>query len=163
MIKDIKETLWKINCDGYYPYCPKCKNEPPNGTLTYFCPNCGADLRRKELQTRTPLSKEEFCKIIDGLQKNEEFFYEINKIFLKFGKGDLIYPTDLEDIIIDLLENMFEDRESQWISYWVWEENYGKTYKEGDAVEKDGTIIPLGTAEELYDFLVKNMEDDANV
>ena len=75
----------------------------------------------------------------------------------------MIYSTGLEDIVVELLETLFEDKESQWISYWVWEENYGKTYKEGDAVEDDGTIIPLETAEELYDFLVKNMKEKANV
>ena len=44
---DIQNTLWEINCDGYYPYCPKCRYEPDDGKLTYFCPNCGADLRKE--------------------------------------------------------------------------------------------------------------------
>ena len=48
---DIKDTLWKIDCDGYYPYCPKCEYEPQDGKLTYFCVHCGADLRKnKEIQ-----------------------------------------------------------------------------------------------------------------
>lgn len=39
---------WKINCDGYYPYCSNCKNEPKNGVMSDFCPNCGADMRCKK-------------------------------------------------------------------------------------------------------------------
>lgn len=33
---------WEINCDGYYPYCSNCKNEPQGREMTLFCPNCGA-------------------------------------------------------------------------------------------------------------------------
>lgn len=36
---------WMINCDGYYPYCPKCMREPESGKMTDFCPHCGADMR----------------------------------------------------------------------------------------------------------------------
>lgn len=36
---------WRINCDGYYPYCPNCNEEPKNGIMTNFCPHCGADMR----------------------------------------------------------------------------------------------------------------------
>lgn len=36
---------WRINCDGYYPYCPKCMREPESGKMTDFCPHCGADMR----------------------------------------------------------------------------------------------------------------------
>lgn len=47
MTIDIQNTLWEINCDGYYPYCPNCRYEPHNGRITYLCPNCGKDLRKK--------------------------------------------------------------------------------------------------------------------
>ena len=33
---------WEINCDGYYPYCTNCGNEPQVKELTKFCPKCGA-------------------------------------------------------------------------------------------------------------------------
>lgn len=163
MIKDIKETLWEINCDGYYPYCPKCKYEPGNGNLTHFCPNCGADLRGDKSKNRIPLSKAEFCKVLDSLRRNKEFLDELNNVLSKIDEDNFIYSTGLEEVIVGLLEILFEDKEDQWISYWVWEEDYGKTYEKGDVVESDGTIIPLETAEELYDFLVKNMKEKENV
>lgn len=37
---------WEINCDGWYPYCSNCKQEPQGRIMTNFCPNCGADMGR---------------------------------------------------------------------------------------------------------------------
>lgn len=30
---------WKINSDGYYPYCSDCGFEPER--ISLYCPNCG--------------------------------------------------------------------------------------------------------------------------
>ena len=72
MTTEIQNTLWKIDCNGYYPYCPKCGYEPYDGRLTNFCPDCGADLRRdkpvtvktsrqivKELRQKSKSNKDE--------------------------------------------------------------------------------------------------------
>lgn len=39
---------WKINSDGYYPYCSKCGNEPQNRVMTDYCPNCGANYKEDD-------------------------------------------------------------------------------------------------------------------
>ena len=39
------EGEWKINPNGWYPYCSNCGNEPRGGFLTNFCPECGVDMR----------------------------------------------------------------------------------------------------------------------
>ena len=36
---------WEINSDGYYPYCSVCGEEPENGKMTNYCPNCGARMK----------------------------------------------------------------------------------------------------------------------
>lgn len=36
-----KHGEWKINPDGYYPYCSECGYEPKNGVMTKYCPDCG--------------------------------------------------------------------------------------------------------------------------
>lgn len=36
---------WRINCDGYYPYCSNCGTEPKNGVMSNFCPECGAYMK----------------------------------------------------------------------------------------------------------------------
>ena len=46
--EDIRADIrgeWKINPDGWYPYCSNCGCEPKNGVMSNFCPDCGADMR----------------------------------------------------------------------------------------------------------------------
>ena len=44
---EIKHAEWKINPDGYYPYCPECYHEPKNGVMSKYCPECGAKMDGK--------------------------------------------------------------------------------------------------------------------
>lgn len=39
---------WEINCDGYYPYCSVCQNEPPGREMSKYCPCCGAKMDAKD-------------------------------------------------------------------------------------------------------------------
>lgn len=46
--KAVVRAEWKINCDGYYPYCSNCGAEPKNGVMSKFCPECGAYMEEKK-------------------------------------------------------------------------------------------------------------------
>ena len=35
---------WIICCDGYYPYCSRCKEEPTGRKMTKYCDHCGAKM-----------------------------------------------------------------------------------------------------------------------
>lgn len=39
-----KHGKWEICCDGYYPFCSICMNEPQGRIMTKYCPNCGAKM-----------------------------------------------------------------------------------------------------------------------
>jgi hypothetical protein len=104
------------------------------------------------------LNKKEFCDVIQDLKKNEDFINKINDAFNEFRNESNIFSTGLEDTVVKLLEIMFDDTENQWIAYWIWERCFGEDYEIGDVTEADGTVIPLRTTEDLYDFLIKNMK-----
>ena len=108
------------------------------------------------------LSKKEFVQIINQLKEVNDFVEETNNKARKlndaiisdfFNVGSLSISHEM--IVLHLLEKMFND--SDIISYWLYELDYGKKYKEGDITEKDGTIIDISTPEKLYDFLIENM------
>ena len=43
-VAPVVHSKWEICCDGYYPYCKNCGEEPKSGKMTNFCPNCGAKM-----------------------------------------------------------------------------------------------------------------------
>ena len=43
-VTPVVHSKWEICCDGYYPYCKRCRNEPQGRVMTQFCPNCGAKM-----------------------------------------------------------------------------------------------------------------------
>ena len=60
------------------------------------------------------------------------------------------------DIAIDLLKRVMND-EDEWIEYYIYEANWGKTFKE--VYESDGTPIPLETIEDLYNIIIDSNEE----
>lgn len=104
------------------------------------------------------MSKETFCEVMRNYKTMFEFTDEMNDLFNKYKMDGEIYPPMCTEIVIDLLEFIFND-ENQWIIYWVWELNFGADYEDGYVKDKDGSIVPLRTAEDLYNLLVRNMKD----
>ena len=43
-VAPVVHSKWEICCDGYYPYCKNCRNEPQGRVMTKYCPNCGAKM-----------------------------------------------------------------------------------------------------------------------
>lgn len=48
----VKQGIWIISCDGYYPYCNQCGYEPERPCIhddnrTPFCPNCGSPMKKE--------------------------------------------------------------------------------------------------------------------
>ena len=109
------------------------------------------------------LNKKEFCEILNNIKKSEECMDSLNTIFKEYNKDirifDLLYGySDL----IKVLRVMFNDEISECIDYWIYDLNFGDKYKDGCITEADGTNIRLKTAEDLYDYLIKEMNKNEN-
>lgn len=101
------------------------------------------------------LSKEEFTKIIESYKKSFDFTDELNKLFDRYDCDGEIYPPIGSEDVVTLLEFIFDDRD-EWISYWIFELDFGKEYEDGYVQGRNGEIIPLRTPEDLYAFLIDN-------
>lgn len=110
------------------------------------------------------ITKQEFVEIIERLRNYNDLQEKINNLFddlIDNKEQDFCNAGSIcighETIVVKLLENMFNDNDI--ISWWIYELDYGTSYKKGCIVDKDGKEIDLSTAEKLYDYLIDNMEE----
>lgn len=69
--------------------------------------------------------------------------------------GVFTFGMDTIDIVIELLSALVGDTE-EWVSWWVWDTNFGKSEDLITVIERCGKKVEIKTAEDLFDFLVKD-------
>lgn len=103
------------------------------------------------------LTKEEFVRRINNIKEQFKHDSNCHKAFSTILKNDYISNYDYNLILTDytdILEYIMDDK-SQMITYFIYELEFGKKYKDGMITERDGTIIKLKTVEDLYNYLNK--------
>ena len=107
------------------------------------------------------VNKNEFIKIINRLKDYSKLQDKINDLFkdlLDNKEQDFCNAGSIcighESVVVKLLEDMFE---TDLLSWWTYELDYGKEYKPGCLTEDD-MEIDVSTADKLYDVLMKNYE-----
>jgi len=114
------------------------------------------------------ITKEQFCYYINEIKRHNEIADKVNHQLRKFDFCSFGYGN-YEDLLVNLLHDIFNDKpknnykhyESD-ISYFIYELEFGKKYKDGMITEKvDGKEINIrmSNAEELYDLLVEKMKE----
>ena len=106
------------------------------------------------------IKKELFVQTINFMKERSDATVNINKLFTDEFEDSIFYPYfKYENQIIKLLAASFDYDDNiigDWISYYCFELDFGRTHKLGDVTEvKNGVevAIPLGTPEELYNML----------
>lgn len=104
------------------------------------------------------ITKEQFVKIINRLKAYNDLQDKIQELFkenIDNREMDFMNAGSIcvghETIVVELLENMFD---TDIISWWLYELEYGRKYEEGCIQDADGSNIDLSTPEKLYDYLV---------
>ena len=108
---------------------------------------------------KVKISKEMFCRLMVALKTEYRLTEDLNEVFRHYQYDTRILSTNLIDAVVDMLEDVFNDKVANWIQYWMFELEFGDSYKEG-CITKDGEVVPMKTAEDLYDFLMYELEDD---
>ena len=72
---------------------------------------------------------------------------------------DIICDPDSRDILLDIIIEAMDDKESDWIEYYIYELDWGNRNTGENALkvyEEDGeTEIPLSTLDDLYAILTR--------
>lgn len=110
------------------------------------------------------ISKDKFVEIINRLKSYDELQNKINDLFkenIDNKEMDFMNAGSIcighESVVVYLLERMFD---TDMISYFIYELDYGKKYKAGCVLDENMNEIDLSTAEKMYDYLVKSLESE---
>ena len=110
------------------------------------------------------ISKEKFVEIINRLKNYNELQDKIDELFkdnIENRERDFINAGSIcighESVVVYLLEKMFD---TDMISYWIYELDYGEKYTEGCVLDENMNNIDLSTAEKLYNYLVQAIESE---
>ena len=113
------------------------------------------------------LTRDEFEDIINELDESERMGRDINGIvndrYRQAGCEPLHefvdavgFTTVHHEAIVNLLRRMFLD-EDDFIGYFIYEIDYGRSELANSVKDADGNPIPLSTPGDLYDLLVRSM------
>lgn len=110
------------------------------------------------------ISKKEFVEIIERLKNYNDLQDKIDDLFksnIDNKEMDFMNAGSIcvghESVVVYLLENMFD---TDMISYWIYELEYGEKYTEGCVLDENMNNIDLSTAEKLYNYLVQAIESE---
>lgn len=99
------------------------------------------------------MEKELFIEVVNKMQALYDKERIINEVLSDNIQDSSLYFYDEPlDFMEKLLAKLMND-ENGWISYYAWEQDFGREHKLGDVSDEDGTPIPLFNASDLYDIL----------
>lgn len=112
-----------------------------------------------------PLSREKFTNYIISIKGQSFYLDDLNSLNRKYNIDVSICSSPLEDDLVDLLIYIFNDNKNDWISYWIYELNFGEDANsmtasiESDISETGSFAIPLETIDDLYNLLIAEYND----
>lgn len=109
------------------------------------------------------ITKEQFIKSVEAIQKKLDsdaaFADQLSKAFPNARSADLLPENDyVTNAMILLLQEQMNDTTPDvsgysWIEWFIFETDSGRKSNKLKAYDKDGAIIPLADAGQLYDYL----------
>ena len=104
-------------------------------------------------QKSSIISKETFIEMIEFIKVRNDKQWEIHKLFSEEFTDAIFWPyCKYEEQLVKLLEEIMDDKENQWISYYCWEKDFGRD-ESLKITDKNGKDIPLKTSEDLWNIL----------
>ena len=105
------------------------------------------------------ISKELFIRTMERLELLNDKMNAVDDALSDLSQDFCgFYIPEIVDIIVDLLTAIFKDK-NEWLSYCVYEHDFLHTIKPHSAKDKNDQPIDLTSWGNVYDFLIKNMEE----
>ena len=105
------------------------------------------------------ISKKAFVKAMKEITKHDDFETAINKVLRDYDDDSSIMSSGLESALMYVIQEQFNDLEDDWLGSLCYERNYLRDYERGDIPFADGSSPELNDWEDVYDFLVRCMNE----
>lgn len=107
------------------------------------------------------ISLHDFRKAVEFIKERDEAMNKINKVFTDEFEDSIFYPYfRYEHAMIELLVAATSDKYNTEddINYFIYELDFGDSWKPGMITDKDGNDIKMATIEDLYNYIVSYKE-----
>jgi hypothetical protein len=106
------------------------------------------------------MNKEVFLKL---MKDYKQLIDDIDNVHNAMKKLDPDFGgfciSRVEEFCSKVIKLSFDDK-FEWISYYMYDLEWGKKYKKGSVTDKNGKNIPLKTLEDLYKLLTESKEEE---
>lgn len=105
------------------------------------------------------ISKEKFTEHMERIRNYMDFDDKLNELLRNYRHMfvddiEIMLPTVFLVDTVNLLELVTAD-DAEWIAYFIFELDFGRSWKPGTVTAQDGTDIPLDTIDDLWNLLVE--------
>lgn len=105
------------------------------------------------------ISKEIFIKTMERLENLSNRMDMADKAMRDLcGDFGSLYIDDAFNITTNLLSEIFNDKENDWLGYFIWERDWLHKFELGDIVI-GGYFVKIENWGDVYDFLIGEMRD----
>lgn len=101
------------------------------------------------------ITREIFREIMEEVKQVNDYQTELNGFFKKKDVDGYLIQPDCVSSTLKLLHLFFDKDADEWISYFCFELDFGRRYKEGMVTDENGKSIQLKTIDDLYDLLIE--------
>jgi hypothetical protein len=103
------------------------------------------------------IDKETFVDIINRIQDVEKYHTNLNQFFQQNGISGTLYSPDCTAETLKLLAIlMHDDMVTDILGRFCYELDFGKKWKKGCVLDRNGNDIELSSAEKVYDYLTRD-------
>lgn len=106
---------------------------------------------------RKMLTKEKFEEYISNIKKMSDAQNMINEVLDLFCEDNALYFSIYEDLIVNLLEEIFCDK-AELISYFIYDCNYGEKTMNCSFEGESGYKFEITNTDQLYTVLIYNYD-----
>lgn len=103
-----------------------------------------------------PMTRQVFVDTINAIKEYHTKINNIQTVLEENCQNAVFWPPSLEDTLINVLIEVFNDDPADIITYFIYELEFGEKWEPGMITDNEEDI-KLKTPEDLYDYLISGL------